>query len=279
MDNMKEFRSSSYCVFSLITDEMRGTSIPVGVALWTRDRGQAWIKLAREDDRIQGLDKISYFYIAQVQKQLNQWIESGELPYGDRSQSRESDEWWHHLAGLLVHKIRMSELRPIDCQNPADELEPLYEAVVGPRRRTKERSARIDGVLSTALGKLSRELDKGEVAGYRGRPVPVRHFKSAPDRLLIVEAVNLASVNAETDADALVSKLLRVRAAKDRSASVITCVGYLASPNGLNGEAALVDWIKEKADAQTFDLLNEQDKFKSAVGSELASIRPQQYLQ
>ena len=105
----------------------------------------------------------------------------------------------------------MSELRPIDCQNPADELEPLYEAVVGPRRRTKERSARIDGVLSAALG----ELDKGEVAGYRGRPVPVRHFKSAPDRLLIVEAVNLASVNAETDADALVSKLLRVRAAKD----------------------------------------------------------------
>jgi hypothetical protein len=88
----------------------------------------------------------------------------------------------------------MSELRPIDCQNPADELEPLYEAVVGPRRRTKERSARIDGVLSAALGTLSRELDKGEVAGYRGRPVPVRHFKSTPDRLLIVEAVNLASV-------------------------------------------------------------------------------------
>ena len=61
MDNMKEFRSSSYCVFSLVTDEMRGTSIPVGVALWTKERGKAWIKLAGEDDRIRGLNKISYF--------------------------------------------------------------------------------------------------------------------------------------------------------------------------------------------------------------------------
>jgi hypothetical protein len=278
MDNMKEFSSSSYCVFSLVMDEMRGTSTPVGVALWTRERGKAWIKLAGEDDRIRGLNKISYFYIAQVQKQLNQWVESGELPYGDRSQSLGSDDWWRHLSSLLVHKLRMSEPRPIDCQNPADELEPLYEAVVGPRRGMAERSARIDGVLSTALGRLSKELDKGEVAGYRGRPVPVRHFKSAPDRLLIVEAVNLASVNAETDTDALVSKLLRVRAAKDRSASVVTCVGYLASPSGLNGEGALVDWIKEKADAHIFDLLNEREKFKSAVGFELANINPQQYL-
>lgn len=279
MDNMKEFRSSSYCVFSLVTDEMRGTSIPVGVALWTKERGKAWIKLAGEDDRIRGLNKISYFYIAQVQRQLSQWVESGELPYGDRSRLLESDDWWRHLASLLVHKLRMSEPRPIDCQNPADELEPLYEAVVGPRRGTVERSARIDGVLSKALGGLSKELDKGEVAGYRGRPVPVRHFKSAPDRLLIVEAVNLASVNAETDTDALVSKLLRVHAAKDRSGSVVTCVGYLASPNGLNGEGALVDWIKERADAHIFDLLNEREKFKSAVGSELASIHPQQPLQ
>ena len=279
MDNMKEFRSSSYCVFSIVTDEMRGTSIPVGVALWTKERGKAWIKLAGEDDRIRGLNKISYFYIAQVQRQLSQWVESGELPYGDRSRLLESDDWWRHLASLLVHKLRMSEPRPIDCQNPADELEPLYEAVVGPRRGTVERSARIDGVLSKALGGLSKELDKGEVAGYRGRPVPVRHFKSAPDRLLIVEAVNLASVNAETDTDALVSKLLRVHAAKDRSGSVVTCVGYLASPNGLNGEGALVDWIKERADAHIFDLLNEREKFKSAVGSELASIHPQQPLQ
>lgn len=278
MDNMKEFHSSSYCVFSIVTDEMRGTSIPVGVALWTKETGQAWIKLAREDDRVRGLNKISYFYIAQVEKQLNEWVKSGELPYGDRSQSRQSDDWWRHLARLLVHKLRMSELRPIDCQNPADEIEPLYEAVVGPRKGIAERSARIDGVLSAALGRLSRDLEKGEVSGYRGRPVPVRHFKSSPDRLLIVEAVNLASVNAETDTDALVSKLLRVYAARDRSASVVSCVGYLASPNGLNGEVALVEWIKEKADAHIFDLLNEREKFSSAVGAELESFRPQQYL-
>jgi hypothetical protein len=59
MDNMKEFHSSSYCLFNLVTDEMRGTSIPVGVGLWTKETGQAWIKLAREDDHVHGLNKIS----------------------------------------------------------------------------------------------------------------------------------------------------------------------------------------------------------------------------
>jgi len=275
MENMKESRSFSYGVFSLITDEMRGTSIPVGVVLWTRNEDLPKIKLARESDHIKGLDQFAYHYIHQMHGQLNEWITSGELPYRNQTTRSKSDEWWRHVRSLLVHKLRMSEPRPIDCKNPDDELEPLYEAVVGPRRSVAERSARIDRVLSAALGALSRKLDRGSVAGYHGRRVQVRHFKASRDRLLVVEGVNLASIDAEEDVDALVSRLLRIRASGDGPASVVTYVGYLASPNGLNGEAALVDWIKERAEAHTFDLLGERETFNALVDDQLAAFDSQ----
>jgi len=276
MENMTESRSSSYSVFNLITDEMRGTSIPVGVALWTSDQGKPLMRLVHEDDHVKGLDRFAYEYIHQMQKQLHQWISSGEVPYAGDRLKPQSDEWWLHIRSLLVHELRMSEPRPIDSRNPADELDPLYEAIVGPRRSPTEKSARIDGVLSAALGTLSRKLDKGSVAGYHGRPVQVRHFKISADKLLVIEAVNLASIDAEWDADALVSRLLRIRAANDRA--MVTCVGYVASPNGLNGEAALVDWIKEKVQAYTFDLVNEREPFTTLVGDQLAEISLRGYV-
>ncbi len=59
---------------------------------------------------------------------------------------------------------------------------------------------------------------------------------------MILDGVNLASSSAETDADALVSRLQRVLEAQGRDAmDVRPLVGYLASPNGLNGE-----WIEHK---------------------------------
>ncbi len=90
-----------------------------------------------------------------------------------------------------------------------------------------------------------------------------------------MEAVNLAATTAETDTDSLVSRLLRVREASDFGVGqkrIAVMVGYLASPEGLNGEAALRDWIEKKVDAQTFDLINQEGQFRDAVNLELSAV-------
>jgi hypothetical protein len=116
------------------------------------------------------------------------------------------------------------------------------------------------------------------VNGYKGRDVEVHRFKTGSDKLLIIDGVNLASVNAEVEVDALVSKLLRIKAGSENNPIQRTlrlCIGYLASPHGLNGEATLVDWIQEKAEAETFDLIRDRERFLSVVDAELAAIQPQ----
>jgi hypothetical protein len=78
--------------------------------------------------------------------------------------------------------------------------------------------------------------------------------------------------------------------AQNAEAEVSTCSTRTGSPlqsyevasecskNHALGELTLVAYKYKSIHAQTFDLLNEQDKFKSAVGPESASIGPQQYL-
>jgi hypothetical protein len=99
------------------------------------------------------------------------------------------------------------------------------------------------------------------------------------NQLVIVEGVNLAAVAAEYDSDALVSRLQRIQEAGGHRRSVSAFVGYLASPSGLNGEAALVDWIRKKTDAKVFDLVRNGEKFAREVGSVVSKIeapnRPQ----
>jgi hypothetical protein len=168
-----------------------------------------------------------------------------------------------------VHSVRLSKPKAIDCRNLDEEVELLYEAVVTPERGSPERTERIDRVLTRSLGRqLTRKLQRGTIPGFGGRPVPVRHFKTSSDKVVVIEGVNLAAAAAEDDTDALVSKLQRIRAANGNGASEKTLkafVGYLSSPQGLNGEAALVDWIKEKAGAETFDLLREHQEFQGSI--------------
>jgi hypothetical protein len=99
--------------------------------------------------------------------------------------------------------------------------------------------------------------------------------------VLVVDGVNLASSDAETQSDALVSRLLRIKAGNETPSiqrEVKACIGYLASPHGLNGEATLVEWIREKCEAQIFDLVRETDRFASVVHTELDAIMPQRSL-
>jgi Protein of unknown function (DUF3037) len=271
-------RSFSYSVFHFISDEMKGTSVPIGVVLWGSEAGPVITRFAQPADRVRGLNKMAYFQINGVQEELKKWMRTGDVPYARADFEPNTDAWWRHVSALLVHQVRASQPRPIDCVDPDEEIEPLYEAVVGPRRGLKERTQRIDQALSRCLGSLGRKLDRGTVNGFKGREVEVRRFKTGSDKLLIVDGVNLASAHAEQEADALVSKLLRIREGSKFSQngrSLKLCVGYLASPHGLNGEAILVDWIQEKAEAETFDLIREREKFVSTVDDELAALQPQ----
>lgn len=281
METMAKSRSFSYSVFRFVLDEMKGTSVPIGVALWGSDSDAIWIRFAKEREHLKGLNKLAYFQIEGVSKELCNWIKSGEMPYLREEIRPHTDPWWRHVSKLLVHQVRASEPRPIDCVNPDEEVDSLYEAVVGPRHPARERSDRIDRTLTKCLGNLARKLDRGSVTGYKGRGVEVHRFKANADRLLIVDGVNLASVHAELETDALVSRLLRIKAGTESGNAkkqVKLCIGYIASPHGLNGEATLVEWIRHKAEAETFDLLRDKETFISAVDNELADISMQSRL-
>ncbi len=278
MESSTISRSFSYSVFSFITDEMKGTAIPIGVAVWGSESDTIWMRFADQREHVKGLNKIAYFQIEGVRKELWSWVRTSEMPYSVASTVPNSDSWWRHVARLLVHQVRAAEPRPIDCLNPDEEIDSLYEAIVGPRKPRTERAQRIDRALTKCLGNLARKLDRGSVSGYKGRDVEVHRFKTGPDKLLVIDGVNLASVDAEEEADALVSKLLRIKAGSENDPirrTLKLCVGYLASPHGLNGEATLVDWIREKAEAETFDLIREKEGFLSAVDNELAAIQIQ----
>jgi hypothetical protein len=155
-----------------------------------------------------------------------------------------------------------------------EEADLLYEAIVQPDRSNLEKKQRVDQAINESLGKLSRQFTRGTVSGYMGRAVPVKRFYENNQSLLILDGVNLASQDAEKEADALVSRLQRIYAARggQERRSVTACVGYLTSPGGLNGEAALVEWIRERGKAETFDLIRQKEEFAGTVESALSDF-------
>ena len=84
--------------------------------------------------------------------------------------------------------------------------------------------------------------------------------------MLIVEGVNLAGSTARKDADALVSRLLRIRAG---SAELTTrfVIGYLASPGGLNGETHMREWMKDQITGDVYHLNTEREQFRDRTHS------------
>lgn len=265
----RQVEAYSYSVFQLVTDEVRGTSVPVGVALWSSSGESHRVRIPRSDERVTALTSTARLMLEMIQEKIAGWVRSKELPYSPIELRPNTDDWWRHVSSLLVHRIRLSSPLPIDCKSPEQEIELLFEAVVGPQRTKAERLESVDRVLAKTLGSVGRKLNKGSISGFGGRPVPFKKFRQVGSTIVIVDAVNLATTSADTDTDVLVSKVQRVLEANGASRRVKPVIGYLASPNGLNGEAALVQWIQTKLHAQTFDLLRESEAFASSVESEL----------
>jgi hypothetical protein len=262
--------SFNYAVFTFAPDEKEVLRIPVGVALWSSQREWVDIRLLHSDERLTRFNSQEHHpYVALVEDKIRHWICKKQLPYGGSESCPYETGWWNLVKELLVHRVRLTEPRPIDCSDPDSEIEPLYEAVVASHRAQRERRTRVAGEIRKCLNGLGRKFRSSQaLPGFGGRQVRVLRCYDGPSSIVIIEGVNLASNQAEQQSDAVVSKLLRLREGVKKKVEFL--VGYLASPEGLNGEKALVEWIEHRADAKTFDLLRQRQQFRQTAGDMVA---------
>jgi hypothetical protein len=265
--------SFSYAIFSVLVDESRGQWVAVGVVLWSPERRWMRMRLAGEKETLKGLDpQKDWPLVRMVHDQVQRWIETGRLPHAAEPMAPYEDRWWRHVRELLVHRVRLSEPRPIDCRDPEQELEPLYEAVVAPHRASREQRTRIDGEITKCLKHLADHFKaRQRIAGFERRDVQVmRGFRGARG-WVVIEGVNLATTQAELQADATASKLMRLQAGLQEDCDVM--IGYLASPEGLNGEKVLVDWLRERVGAKVFDLMKDRKAFLETADQLVEGLR------
>jgi len=76
------------------------------------------------------LRNVSYLNLAKAQ--IEGWIERGELPYAQKTFRPLGHAWWQHVEKLLCFSVRIDRICIIDCQNPEDEIETLFKAIVLP---------------------------------------------------------------------------------------------------------------------------------------------------
>lgn len=268
--------SYSYAVFTFRVDDGGAITIPIGVALWSPESQWVKVRLVRERERLRQFNDRQYRpFVELVHQKIDQWLSPGKLPYSEQSLCAHTDDWWKHVRRLLVHRVRLSEPRPIDCRDPDEELEPLYESVVSSHLSPREQRKRVDGQIRECLDTLARKfLSRQELDGYKGRPVKVLRSYRGKKGWVVIEGVNLATRQADMETDATVSKLLRLREGLQEEAKII--IGYLASPQGVNGESVLVEWMSHQTKAKLFDLVRQRRDFRRTADDMLAEVDEQQ---
>lgn len=265
---------NKYATLRFVVDPDRNVSVPVGVALWGPDPDSLKIRLPEKDERFQGADVAeAYPYLELVCSQIRSWLRKGSVPYQREPLRPLSDEWWEQVRRLLKFRVHVDEPKPIECMHPDLELEALYEAVARPRQKQHRRRTRLEATFKEAVGdRLASELGShAAICGYHNRSVEVFKHAEVDDRHLVVEVVNLATSEAEKDADALTSRLLRIKAGP-LSGCTRFVLGYIASPSGLNGEGVMKDWIEEKAGSRLYDVVNEAPQFADQISDVLHGV-------
>ena len=268
-----QFAVASACNYAVLTfavDDAGAIIVPVGIALWSPERHWVGLRLVEKGEQLlQFISQKHYPFVSLVQENIKQWMATKKLPYSTHFCEPYETDWWKHTKELLIHKIRISEPRPIDCSDPEQEIGPLFEAVVSPNRSVKEQKTRINGEITKCLNDLEKKYkSKQELQGYGGRKVRVLRSYDGPNSIVVIEGVNLASNEAELQTDAVVSKLLRVKEVSPKKIDLI--IGYLTSPGGLNGEKTLVDWIEHRTGAKAFDLMKQRREFRVEAGNLVA---------
>lgn len=263
-----------YCTIRYVTDWRKDISVPVGVAIWGLGDGQFHLRLPQPSEKLEHVETAALSpQIASFETEIRKWLREGDLPYARTVLEPLTDEWWAHVRRLLDFSIRVDVPKPIDCVKPEAELEYLFEAAVQPRQPSGQRARRLEGLIRDALGSdlAKRFRSRSGVVGFAHKIVPVLKTLQQDDQWVVIEAINLAGRNAELEADALTSRMLRIKDGpnKDR---VRIVAGYVASPNGLNGEAHMVEWMRTKTQVPVFDLVRDSADFGACVREALPTV-------
>ena len=253
--------------------------MPIGVAIWGNDISSLKIRFPKSGERLTGIStKDAQIYLEIVKRQLYDWLSSDSLPYAKDLMVPLSEEWWDHVRKLLQFKVRVDEPKSIECIDPDIEIDFLYEAAVKPKLPRRQRAKRNESILKSVLGKdLSGKISfKAFVNGFEDKPVPVTSAIQNNNDRLVIDLINLATPDAVDDADAFASRILRI---KESSLNTTFVLGYVSSPNGLNGEGYMKDWIEKKSETTMYNVIQAPDKFRIAVsdGMKLLNVEPSLY--
>ena len=263
-----------YSIIRVSLDDHRDLTVPVGVVAWQTSNpwyGWRWLE---QDEEVGGVDPAIRRLMAIAKNQIRRWANARKVPYEPAPVEPTSDRFWKVVSEILSTGVRLDLPKAMDpMDDPDAEIEALFEAVVQPTQPRKRQAQRIDSAINRALGELaSRIPPKPEMVAFGGAKERVRRGMETNRGVLLVDGVNLAASKGRENADALVSRFLRIRAAYPHR-PVRMIVGYASSPGGLNGEAHMCEWIRDRLTDQVFDVITQNVEFQKAAAEAWRELR------
>ena len=264
-----------YSVIRVSLDDRRDHTVPVGVVAWhTTNAWYGWRWLAK-DEKVRGVDAPTRRLMRITKSQIQRWADARKVPYEPAPVEPTSARFWKAVSEILSTAVRLDlpkAMEPMD--EPDAQVEALFEAVVQPTQPKERQAQRIDSAIREALGQLADHIPTNpRLSAFGGAEEQVRRGLTTDRGILLVDGVNLAAKKARKEADALVSRFMRIREGyRNRRVQII--VGYASSPGGLNGEAHMCDWMREKLAAQVFDMVAENTEFRQAAADAWRELVP-----
>ncbi len=270
MSSTSEKIKHGYSTIRAVLDDLRGRTVVIGVVAWDAEAHWYRIRTLGQRERIPGVNSELRNFSQISVEQLNSWAEKGTVPYAKGDFQPWDSSFWIAASRVMTTAIRLDAPRSMDpLKEPETEVDLLFEALAQPLLSPDSKQKRIDGVITNALGDATKLLRRSvDLPAFHGASETVMRANVGINGSVVVEGVNLASANARKDADALVSRLLRIMEAS-AAGQVRVVIGYVASPGGLNGETHMRDWIMAKVTDKVFDVVAESHRFKSAAIDEL----------
>ena len=255
-----------YSVIRVSLDDHRDHTVPVGVVAWQTSNpwyGWRWLE---QDEKVRGVDPTSRRLMRIARDQIRRWAKARKVPYEPEPAEPTTDRFWKAVSEILTTGVRIDLPRAMDpMDEPDEEIEALFEAVVQPGQTRKRKAERIDSAMKRALGEWAAQIPaRQSVSAFGGAKEQIQRGLETDRGVLLVEGVNLAAPKARKEADALVSRFMRIQAAYPKR-TVRMIVGYSSSPGGLNGEAHMCQWIRETVTEEVFDVVAQDVEFREAA--------------
>ena len=255
-----------FSVIRLVMDEQAIRTLPVGVVAWDAERGWYQVRVLQEDERVTGVPAHLRLLLNTAIHNLDRWAKLGSIGGHGEGMKPTNSSFWDAARDRMASAVRLDSPKALEpTPHPDMGIDALFDAIVQPSRRLSSEHKRIDGAIKAALGPFANKLQgRFELRAFQGARESVLRAAKSDAGVVVVEGVNLAGSTARRDADALVSKLLRIKEGPDGDTTFV--IGYLASPGGLNGETHMRYWMQEKISPDVYDLNSEQEKFRARTG-------------